>query len=233
MKDEIKNNSEQEKINNTSINEEIDKSINKEKQKPEDKNLIKDEKIKDLEEKLVRSLAEMENQRRRFEKEKEDAFDFGGFAFARESLLLIDNLDRAKISISNNEIFKKNNELSKILETFDVVQKDLISIFKRNGIELINCLNNKFDPNYHQAMLEIEDENKESGIIVQEIQKGFTMKGRLLRPSLVGVTKKKNDNEKKDDKNSTKNELKDNKKMRKIAKKINIKLNCLYLQTKK
>ena len=211
MKDEIKNNSEQEKINNTSINEEIDKSINKEKQKPEDKNLAKDEKIKDLEEKLVRSLAEMENQRRRFEKEKEDAFDFGGFAFARESLLLIDNLDRAKISISNNEIFKKNNELSKILETFDVVQKDLISIFKRNGIELINCLNKKFDPNYHQAMLEIEDENKEPGIIVQEIQKGFTMKGRLLRPSLVGVTKKK-DNEKKGDKNSTKNELKDNKK---------------------
>ena len=211
MKDEIKNNSEQEKTNNTSINEEIDKSINKEKQKPEDKNLTKDEKIKDLEEKLVRSLAEMENQRRRFEKEKEDAFDFGGFAFARESLLLIDNLDRAKISISNNEIFKKNNELSKILETFDVVQKDLISIFKRNGIELINCLNKKFDPNYHQAMLEIEDENKEPGIIVQEIQKGFTMKGRLLRPSLVGVTKKK-DNEKKGDKNSTKNELKDNKK---------------------
>ena len=212
MKDEIKNNSEQEKTNNTSINEEIDKSINKEKQKPEDKNLTKDEKIKDLEEKLVRSLAEMENQRRRFEKEKEDAFDFGGFSFARESLLLIDNLDRAKISISNNEIFKKNNELSKILETFDVVQKDLISIFKRNGIELINCLNKKFDPNYHQAMLEIEDENKEPGIIVQEIQKGFTMKGRLLRPSLVGVTKKKNDNEKKDNKNSTKNELKDNKK---------------------
>ena len=211
MKDEIKNNSEQEKTNNTSINEEIDKSINKEKQKPEDKNLTKDEKIKDLEEKLVRSLAEMENQRRRFEKEKEDAFDFGGFAFARESLLLIDNLDRAKISISNNEIFKKNNELSKILETFDVVQKDLISIFKRNGIELINCLNKKFDPNYHQAMLEIEDENKEPGIIVQEIQKGFTMKDRLLRPSLVGVTKKK-DNEKKDNKNSTKNELKDNKK---------------------
>ena len=211
MKDEIKNNSEQEKTNNTSINEEIDKSINKEKQKPEDKNLTKDEKIKDLEEKLIRSLAEMENQRRRFEKEKEDAFDFGGFAFARESLLLIDNLDRAKISISNNEIFKKNNELSKILETFDVVQKDLISIFKRNGIELINCLNKKFDPNYHQAMLEIEDENKEPGIIVQEIQKGFTMKDRLLRPSLVGVTKKK-DNEKKDNKNSTKNELKDNKK---------------------
>ena len=212
MKDEIKNNSEQEKNNSTSASEENDKSLNKKKQKPEDKNLIKDEKIKDLEEKLVRSLAEMENQRRRFEKEKEDAFDFGGFAFARESLLLIDNLDRAKISISNNEIFKKNNELSKILETFDVVQKDLISIFKRNGIELINCLNKKFDPNYHQAMLEIEDENKEPGIIVQEIQKGFTMKGRLLRPSLVGVTKKKNDNEKKDDKNSTKNELNDNEK---------------------
>ena len=212
MKDKIINNLEQEKTNTTSINEEINKSVNKEKQKSEDKNLIKDEKIKDLEEKLVRSLAEMENQRRRFEKEKEDAFEFGGFALAKESLLLMDNLDRAKISISNNENFKKNNQLPKILETFDVVQIDLISIFKRNGIELINCLNKKFDPNYHQAMLEIEDENKEPGIIVQEIQKGFTMKGRLLRPSLVGVTKKKNDNEKKDDKNSTKNELKDNEK---------------------
>ena len=211
MKDKIINNLEQEKINNTSINEEINKSVNKEKQKSEDKNLIKDEKIKDLEEKLVRSLAEMENQRRRFEKEKEDAFEFGGFALAKESLLLMDNLDRAKISISNNENFKKNNQLPKILETFDVVQIDLISIFKRNGIELINCLNKKFDPNYHQAMLEIEDENKEPGIIVQEIQKGFTMKDRLLRPSLVGVTKKKN-NEKKNDKNSTKNELKDNEK---------------------
>ena len=211
MNDEIKNNSEQEKTNSTSASEEIDKSLNKKKQKPEDKNLIKDEKIKDLEEKLVRSLAEMENQRRRFEKEKEDAFEFGGFALARESLSLIDNLDRAKISISNNEIFKKNNELSTILETFDVVQKDLMSIFKMNGIELINCLNKKFDPNYHQAMLEIEDENKEPGIIVQEIQKGFTMKDRLLRPSLVGVTKKK-DNEKKGDKNSTKNELNDNEK---------------------
>jgi molecular chaperone GrpE len=193
MKDKIKNNPQQEKTNNTSTNEEIDKSLNKKKQKSEDKNLTKEEKIKDLEEKLVRSLAEMENQRRRFEKEKEDAFEFGGFALARESLLLIDNLDRAKISISNNETFKKNNELSKILETFDVVQNDLMSIFKRNGIELINCLNKKFDPNYHQAMLEIEDENKEPGIIVQEIQKGFTMKGRLLRPSLVGVTKKKNE----------------------------------------
>ena len=176
------------------------------------KNLSKDEKIKDLEEKLARSLAEMENQRRRFEKEKEDAFEFGGFALAKESLLLIDNLDRAKISISNNEIFKKNKELSKILETFDVVQNDLISIFKRNGIELINCLNKKFDPNYHQAMLEIEDENKDPGIIVQEIQKGFNMKGRLLRPSLVGVTKKKNYEEKIDNKNSNKNELKDNEK---------------------
>ena len=197
MKDEIKNNSEQEKTNNTSINEEIDKSINEEKQKPEDKNLTKDEKIKDLEEKLVRSLAEMENQRRRFEKEKEDAFDFGGFAFARESLLLIDNLDRAKISISNNEIFKKNNELSKILETFDVVQKDLISIFKRNGIELINCLNKKFDPNYHQAMLEIDGSAKEPGTVVQEIQKGYMMKDRLLRPSLVGVAKKREEKEEK------------------------------------
>ena len=207
MKDKIKNKSEQENTNNTSINEEVNKSINNnEGQKPTTENLSNDEKIKDLEEKLVRSLAEMENQRRRFEKEKEDAFEFGGFALARESLLLIDNLDRAKISISSNEIFKKNKELSKVLETFDVVQKDLISIFKKNGIELIDCLNKKFDPNYHQAMLEIEDENKEPGIIVQEIQKGFTMKGRLLRPSLVGVTKKNDGEEKKELKGNKKNE---------------------------
>jgi len=154
------------------------------------------EKIKELEDKLVRFLAEMENQRRRFEKEKEDAFEFGGFAFAKESLSLIDNLQRAKISLKNDEILKKNDSLKKILETFEIIEKDLLSIFKKNGIEPIQSLNQKFDPNFHQAMLEIEDQNKESGIVVQEIQKGYTMKERLLRPSLVGVTKKTSKNKK-------------------------------------
>ena len=144
----------------------------------------------------------MENQRRRFEKEKEEAFEFGGFYFAKETLALIDNLDRAKISISNDEIFKKNKDLPKILENLEIVQKDLVSIFKKNGIKQIDCLNKKFDPNFHQAMLEIEDTNKGPGIVVQEIQKGFVMKDRLLRPSLVGVTKTKNDEFKKDKDNN-------------------------------
>ena len=156
--------------------------------------------IKELEDKVVRSLAEMENQRRRFEKEKEDAYEYGGFVLAKESLSVIDNLDRAKISILNDETFKNNKDLEKILENFEIIQKDLISVFKKNSIEQINCLNKKFDPNLHQAMLEIESENKEPGIIVQEIQKGFTIKGRLLRPSLVGITKSKSQNRNKDEK---------------------------------
>ena len=168
-------------------------------------NKTDEEKIKTLEEKLIRTLAEMENQRRRFEKEKEEAFEFGGFYFAKETLALIDNLDRAKISIANDEIFKKNKDLPKILKNLEIVQKDLVSIFKKNGIEQIECLNKKFDPNFHQAMLEIEDINKESGIVIQEIQKGFTMKDRLLRPSLVGVAKTKiKDDEFKKDKDHNK-----------------------------
>ena len=159
-----------------------------------------EDKIKKLEDKIVRSLAEMENQRRRFEKEKDDAYEFGGFVLAKESLSVIDNLDRAKISILNDETFKNNKDLNKILENFEIIQKDLISVFKKNSIEQINCLNKKFDPNLHQAMLEIESENKEPGIVVQEIQKGFTIKGRLLRPSLVGITKNKIRGENKDEK---------------------------------
>jgi molecular chaperone GrpE len=147
-------------------------------------------KIKELEEKIARTLAEMENQRRRYEKEKDDAFEFGGFNFAKECLSLIDNLDRAKISISNDETFKNNKDLPKILENFEIIQKDLISVFKKNKIEKIDCLNKKFDPNFHQAMLEIENSEKEPGLIVDEMQKGFTMGERLLRPSLVSVTKK-------------------------------------------
>ena len=144
-------------------------------------------KIKDLEDKLIRAYAEMENQRRRFEKEKDEAFEYGGFAFAREALNLIDNLVRSKLSLKNTDALKKTTE------HLEVIYKDMISIFKKNNIEEIKSIDQKLDPNFHQAMIEIEDENKEPGIIVQEIQKGFTMKGRLLRPSLVGVTKKKNE----------------------------------------
>ena len=149
-----------------------------------------DEKLKNTQDKLLRSMAEMENQRRRFEKEKEEAFEFGGFNFARESLSLLDNIDRAIISFKNDENLKNNKDLNKIIDGIDVIKKDLVSIFKKSGIESIECINKKFDPNFHQAMLEIENNTKESGIVIQEIQKGYMMKDRLLRPSLVGVTKK-------------------------------------------
>ena len=149
-----------------------------------------EEKLKKTQEKLLRSMAEMENQRRRYEKEKEEAFEFGSFNFARESLSLLDNIDRAINSFKNDEKLKDNKDLNKIIDGIDVVKKDLISIFKKNGIEAIECINKKFDPNFHQAMLEIENSTKEPGTIIQEIQKGYMMKKRLLRPSLVGVAKK-------------------------------------------
>ena len=149
-----------------------------------------EEKLKNTQEKLLRTMAEMENQRKKFEKEKEEAFEFGGFNFARESLSLLDNIDRAITSFKNDENLKDNKDLSKIIDGIDVIKKDLVSIFKKSGIESIECINKKFDPNFHQAMLEIENNTKESGIVIQEIQKGYMMKDRLLRPSLVGVTKK-------------------------------------------
>jgi len=149
-----------------------------------------EEKLKNTEEKLLRTMAEMENQRRRFEKEREEALEFGGFNFARESLSLLDNIDRAITSFKNDEKLKDNKNLNKIIEGIDVVKKDLISIFKKNGIESIECVNKKFDPNFHQAMLEIENNTKDAGTVIQEIQKGYMMKKRLLRPSLVGITKK-------------------------------------------
>ena len=172
----------------------------------ENENQIKPEdKIKDLEDKLARTLAEMENQRRRFEKEKNDAFEYGGFSFARESLNLIDNLERVKQSLENDEEIKNSDALKKTLEHLDIVKKDLISIFKKNNIEEIVAVDKKLDPNLHQAMMEVEDNNKEPGTIVQEIQKGFKMKDRLLRPSLVAVSKK---NEKKEEKSEEKSEEK-------------------------
>ena len=164
----------------------------------EEKELSPEEKIKELEDKLARTFAEMENQRRRFEKEKDDAFDYGGFAFAKEALNLIDNLERSKLILESDEALKDTEALKKTLEHFDIINKDLISIFAKNNIKPIDCINKKLDPNLHQAMMEIEDDQKEPGTIVQEVQKGFMIKNRLLRPSLVGVSKK---TEKKDDKN--------------------------------
>ena len=166
------------------------KDIEENKQETSLDKVTPEDKIKDLEDKLARTLAEMENQRRRFEKERDDAFDYGGFAFAKESLSLIDNLDRAKQSLENDEKLKNSDVLKKILEHLEIVKKDLISIFKKNNIEEIVAVNKKLDPNLHQAMMEIEDDNKEPGTIVQEIQKGYKMKDRLLRPSLVAVSKK-------------------------------------------
>ena len=172
--------------------------------------LSPEDKIKVLEDKLTRAYAEMENQRRRFEKEKDDAFEYGGFAFAREALNLIDNLVRSKISLENDEKLKNTEALKKTTEHLEVVYKDMISILKKNNIEEIKSIDQKLDPNFHQAMMEIEDENKDPGIIVQEIQKGFIMKDRLLRPALVAVSKKptKKDEEseevKKDEKNQSK-----------------------------
>ena len=163
-----------------------------------------EEKIKDLEDKLARAYAEMENQRRRFEKEKEDAFEYGGFSFAREALNLIDNLERSKISLESDNDLKDTEALKKILEHLNIINKDMLSILKKNNIEPIKSINEKLNPNIHQAMMEIEDNNKEAGTIVQEIQKGFMMKDRLLRPSLVGVstkTKKTDEEAKKDQEN--------------------------------
>jgi molecular chaperone GrpE len=159
--------------------------------------LSPEEKIQELEDKLARTFAEMENQRRRFEKEKDDAFDYGGFVFAKEALNLIDNLARSKLILESDEALKDTEALKKTLEHFDIINKDLISIFTKNNIKPIDCLNKKLDPNLHQAMMEIEDDQKEPGTIVQEVQKGFMIKDRLLRPSLVGVSKK---TENKDDK---------------------------------
>jgi molecular chaperone GrpE len=150
-----------------------------------------EEKIKELEDKLARTFAEMENQRRRFEKEKDDAFDYGGFTFAKEALNLIDNLERSKLILESDEALKETEALKKTLEHLEIINKDLISIFTKNNIRPIDCLNKKLDPNLHQAMMEIEDDEKEPGTIIQEVQKGFMIKERLLRPSLVGVSKKK------------------------------------------
>ena len=159
--------------------------------------ISQEEQIKELEDKLVRTFAEMENQRRRYEKERDDAFNYGGFNFAKETLNLLDNLERSKASLENDEKLKNTEILKKTVDHLNIIYSDMVSIFKKNGIEEIKSIDQKLDPNLHQAMLEIEDNNKEPGTVVQEIQKGFMMKDRLLRPSLVAVSKKTTESDKK------------------------------------
>ena len=173
---------------------EISKNEDSKKEDIKSNNESTEDKLKVSQEKLLRTMAEMENQRRRFEKENKESFEYGGFSFAGESLALLDNIDRAIVSFKNDESLKNSKDLSKIIDGIEIVKKDLVSIFKKNGITPIDCINKKFDPNFHQAMLEIEDETKNAGVVVQEIQKGYMMKSRLLRPSFVGVTKKKTQN---------------------------------------
>jgi len=186
--------------------DEIEKNNNKESQMDEADKKENDveeveesaeKRLETVQEKLLRTMADMENQRRRFEKERQEAFEFGGYNFAKESLALLDNLDRAATSFKNDETLKNNKDLNKIIDGIEIVKKDLISIFKKNGIESINCINKKFDPNFHQAMLEVEDDTKEPGVVIQEIQIGYMMKNRLLRPSFVGVAKKREKKEEK------------------------------------
>ena len=210
-KEENKNNSSPNKSQDAE-NAEVDVGENENniESQPEDiplkeKEKIKEpspaEKISELEDKVARTFAEMENQRRRFEKEKEDAFEYGGYSFAKEALSLIDNLERSKNVLESDDKLRETEALKKILDHLDVIKKDLISIFEKNNIKPIDSLNQKLDPNFHQAMIEIEDDTKEPGTIIQEIQKGFTIKDRLLRPSLVGVSKKVSKKGEKNDKN--------------------------------
>ena len=178
-----KNNADDEVKKNQEVSENAKKN--------EKKELSIEDKLKETENKLLRTLAELENQRRRFEKETKEAFEFGGFNFARETLALLDNLERAQVSIKNDEILKNSKDLEKFLKNIEIIEKDLISIFEKNSIKKIKCLKEKFDPNLHQAMLEIENENEEPGTIMQEIQPGYMFGERLLRPSFVAVSKKK------------------------------------------
>ena len=197
-----------ENIKNTTSDENEVKEHETEKTAKNEKNVEEEitekspeEKILEIEDKLARTFAEMENQRRRYEKETEEAYEYGGFVFAKEALSLVDNLERSKNILENDEKLKNTEALKKTLDHLDIIKKDLISIFTKNNIKPIESLNKKLDPNFHQAMMEIEDENKEPGIIVQEIQKGFTIKDRLLRPSLVGVSKKPDNKDQNDEQN--------------------------------
>ena len=188
-----------EKENSNADQEGEDKNLDSEKEDKEDEKLFPEEELETLKDKLARTFAEMENQRRRFEKEKEDAYEYGGYSFAKEALNLLDNLERSKVSLENDEKLKDTEALKKITEHLNIINDDMLSIFKKNNIEPIKSINEKLDPNLHQAMMEVDDDTREPGTIVQEIQRGFMMKDRLLRPSLVGVSKKIVNEEKKEE----------------------------------
>ena len=192
-------NNKAEEIKAEELNNNSQPDVLEEKEQP--KEVTPEEKILELEDKLARAFAEMENQRRRFEKEREDAFSYGGFAFAKETLNLIDNLERSKLILESDDVLKNSEALKKTLEHFDIINKDMVSILSKNGITPLDSIGKKLDPNFHQAMMEIDDDQKEPGTIVQEIQKGFMMKDRLLRPSLVGVSKKTKNEEDKNEEN--------------------------------
>ena len=185
-----------------------EQTLEETEKKEEEGQLTPEDEISNLKDKVARTFAEMENQRRRFEKEKEEAFEYGGFSFARETLNLLDNLERSKQTLESDETIKDKDTLKKLIEHIDIINKDMISIFKKNNIEPIKAINEKLDPNLHQAMMEVEDDTKDQGTIVQEIQKGFMMKDRLLRPSLVAVSKKKV-KEKQDNQKNQENEEKE------------------------
>ena len=210
-KSEIENETT-DKDNQENLHQRTSKNLKEDKGEKEE--ILPEDKISDLEDKLKRTFAEMENQRRRFEKEKDDAYNYGGFNFAKEALNLLDNLERSKTSLENDDTLKDSEILKKTIDHLNIIYNDMISIFKKNEIEEIKSIDQKLDPNIHQAMLEIEDKNKEPGTVVQEIQKGFMMKGRLLRPSLVAVSKKpskndeKTENSIKDEENQSKNDEK-------------------------
>ena len=203
----INTDKQNEDVNETSINDKtIDDSPDSIEQEEEIKEITTEETIKNLQDKVARTLAEMENQRRRFEKERDDAFNYGGFAFAKETLNLLDNLERSKKILENDEVLKNTEALTKTLEHFDIINKDMVSILSKNGITPVDSIGKKLDPNLHQAMMEIDDDQKEPGTIVQEIQKGFMMKDRLLRPSLVCVSKKTEKKVEKDHENKEKSD---------------------------
>jgi len=203
----INTDKQNEDVNETSINDKtIDDSPDSVEQEEEIKEITTEETIKNLQDKVARTLAEMENQRRRFEKERDDAFNYGGFAFAKETLNLLDNLERSKKILENDEVLKNTEALTKTLEHFDIINKDMVSILSKNGITPVDSIGKKLDPNLHQAMMEIDDDQKEPGTIVQEIQKGFMMKDRLLRPSLVCVSKKTEKKVEKDHENKEKSD---------------------------
>ena len=210
LKENMDKNTTEEKLNTRSTENDNADQKNEEKnlesEKKEVEKLTPEEELETLKDKLARTFAEMENQRRRFEKERDDAYEYGGYSFAKEALNLLDNLERSKAALENDEKLKDSDALKKIVEHLNIINIDMLSIFKKNNIEPIKSINEKLDPNLHQAMMEVEDDTKEPGTIVQEIQKGFMMKERLLRPSLVGVSKKKANEDQKEGKKDEKNQ---------------------------